>query len=557
METGKTSTAGVAPESGFMVEFVKFAVAFTFAILVLVIVYFYHEGIPQQMFLAVAAMIGAYMAMNIGANDVANNVGPAVGSGAITLGGAIIIAAIFEAAGALIAGGDVTKTIREGIIDPKKITDIIATAGATKHLAEAEILEISRNTFLWLMAAALLGGAIWLNIATSVGAPVSTTHSIVGGVVGAGIAAAGWNVVAWAKIGKIVASWFISPVMGGIVAALFLIIIKKTIFYKEDMVSAAKKVVPVLIGAMAFAFATYLALKGIKNLIKLSLVQSLGIGAAVGIVVWLVVIPMIKGTSARLENTRAQINTLFTVPLIFSAGLLCFAHGANDVANAIGPLSAIRSVLAEMANPDSTAIIPEKAPVAMWIMMVGALGLVVGLATYGPKLVKTVGSEITELDQSRAWSIAMSSAVVVIIASWLGLPVSSTHTALGGVFGVGFLRIYLAGRFDKRIEDVKENYVRKIKQKLAHLQDEMGQLETDEEKATVQNMIDKRQKELDDIAAGKVDFSQSEQVEKIEKEKLLKFEIFYRILAAWFITVPVAALLSAMLFFTIRGVMLP
>jgi len=556
METGTTTATGV-PEKNFMAEFVKFAISFTFAILVLLLVYFYNEGIPQRMFLAVAAMIGAYMAMNIGANDVANNVGPSVGSGAITLGGAIILAAIFEAAGALIAGGDVTKTIRKGIIDPAKITDGIAAAGAAKHMTQAAILDISRNTFLWLMAAALLGGAIWLNVATAVGAPVSTTHSIVGGVVGAGIAAGGWYVVSWGKIGTIVASWFISPIMGGVVAAVFLIIIKQTILYKEDMVSAAKKVVPVLIGVMTMAFVTYLALKGVKNLIKLSLGQSLMIGLGTGVVVWLAVIPMIKSAASRLTNTRTSINTLFTVPLIFAAGLLCFAHGANDVANAVGPLSAIKAVLHEMANPDSTSVIPSKASIAMWIMMIGALGLAVGLATYGPKLVRTVGSEITELDQSRAWSIAMASAIVVIVASWLGLPVSSTHTALGGVFGVGFLRIYLAGRFDKRIDDVKQTHIKKVKQKLAHLQEEMGQLETDEERATVQSLIDKRQKELSDIESGKITPEDGQQIEKIEKEKLLKFDLFYKIIAAWFITVPIAAVLSAILYFTIRGAMLP
>jgi PiT family inorganic phosphate transporter len=537
-----------------MTDFVKFATAFTFAIVTMVIVYFYNEGVDQRMFLAVAALIAAYMAMNIGANDVTNNVGPAVGAGAITLGGALLIAVIFEAAGSLLAGGDVTQTISKNIINTGKIAENLAASGAAHHLTDAEILLYSRNTVLWLMAGALLGGAIWLNVATASGAPVSTTHSIIGGVVGSGIAAAGWSVVDWAEIGRIVMSWFISPVLGGLCAALFLIIIKKTILFKEDMVSASKKVVPILVAIMTFSFVTYLALKGIRNIVKLSLLQSAMIGGGAGIVTWLALIPTLKSAGERMQNTREAVNKLFQIPIIFSAALLCFAHGANDVANAVGPLTAIRAVLEEMGDPASTAIIPPKAPIVVWVMWLGALGLVVGLGTYGPKLIKTVGSEITEMDNVRAWSIAMSSAIVVIVASWMGLPVSSTHIALGAVFGVGFLRIYLASRFDDRVEQVKEQHIRKTKQKLAHLEEELGQLETDEERATVQTLIERKQKELSDIAAGNVDFGG--EIEQIEKDKLLKMSLVYKIFAAWFITVPAAAIISALSYYLIRGFML-
>jgi len=199
------------------------------------------EITANHTFLIISAVIGGYMALNIGANDVANNVGPAVGSKALTLTGAIFMAMIFESAGALIAGGEVVSTIKKGIIDPALINDT--------------------DTFIWLMLAALLAAALWLNIATFLGAPVSTTHSIVGGVLGAGIAAGGFGIANWAVFGKIAASWVISPVLGGLIAACFLYIIKRNITYKEDMLLSAKKVVPLLIAIMAWAFSTYLILK--------------------------------------------------------------------------------------------------------------------------------------------------------------------------------------------------------------------------------------------------------------------------------------------------------
>jgi PiT family inorganic phosphate transporter len=226
---------------------------------------------------------------------------------------------------------------------------------------------------------------------------------------GAGIISSGWELVNWATMAKIAASWVISPVLGGLIAALFLYIIQDRIFHKENTLESAKKVVPFLIALMSFAFITYLALKGIKKIIKLDITIALFFGAVFGIVTYMVVKPLIVKASTKLSNTKTDINKLFTLPLIFAAALLCFAHGANDVANAIGPVSAIYEAV-------QTDTIAKKAAIPIWIMIVGAIGLAIGLATYGPKLIKTVGSEITDLDQSRAWSIAMSSAIVVIIA---------------------------------------------------------------------------------------------------------------------------------------------
>lgn len=479
------------------------------------------EGIEGGFILVVAAVVGGYMAMNIGANDVANNVGPAVGSKALTLTGAIIIAAIFEAGGALIAGGDVVSTIKKGIINPSAIGDA--------------------DTFIWLMLAALLAGALWLNLATYVGAPVSTTHSIVGGVLGAGIAAGGWGIANWDQMGAIAASWVISPVLGGLIAAGFLYLIKRTITYKKDMRVAAKKMVPFLIFLMAWAFSTYLALKGVKKLIKLDFVSALAIGFAIAVVIYFVVKGLVAKAADRLDNDKSGVNKLFTIPLIFAAALLSFAHGANDVANAVGPLAAINDSIINHG-------VSTKASIPLWVMMVGALGIALGLALFGPKLIKTVGSEITELDQTRAFSIAMAAAITVIIASQLGLPVSSTHIAVGGVFGVGFLREYLKSSHARMMDEIKSHHQ-------GADQEEVEQFLADFENATIEEkgaMLKQLKKKT---ASAELSKKERKQLKKAYKQELVKRSAVYKIAAAWIITVPASGTLAAILFFVIRGVM--
>ncbi len=368
---------------------------------------------PGSLIVVAAAAIGAYMAINIGANDVANNMGPAVGSQAITLGWALVIAAICETAGALLAGGEVVGTVSRGIIAPESVA-------APEH-------------FVWAMMAALMAGALWINLATWLGAPVSTTHSIVGGVMGAGIAAAGFAAVEWTMMGRIAASWVISPVMGGAMAAMFLAIVQRLIISPEDKIAAARRWVPVILGIMAGVFTTYMALKGISKLVSFSLLQSVLIGGAVGVPVALVLRPVIKRQSEGMENRNRSLKALFALPLVFSAAMLSFAHGANDVANAVGPLAAIVHAVQEGDTADRVSI-------PLWVMAIGAIGLSVGLVLFGPRLIHLVGSEITRLNAIRACCVALAAAVVVIIASWLGLPVSSTHIAIGGIFGVGFYR---------------------------------------------------------------------------------------------------------------------
>jgi len=527
-------------------DLTRLGFALFFMIAVLTYSFLSNGGIPNNMFLAVAALIGAYMAMNIGANDVANNVGPAVGSKALTLTTAIIIAAIFEAAGALIAGGEVVKTIKKGIID------ISAFGG-------------NPDPFIWAMMAALLAAALWLNFATMMKAPVSTTHSIVGGVMGAGIAAAGFSIVSWGTMGKIAASWVISPVLGGLIAAAFLFAIKKSIVFQDDKVAAAKKYVPIFVALMSWAFVTYLTLKGLKkiwpqvvdilNFIPLvsiemtkkpTLTTALVLGFIVAITTYFLVKSNLK-EKQELKNSRESVNTLFTIPLIFAAALLSFAHGANDVANAIGPLAAISDAVVNGG-------ISSKASIPLWVMGVGALGIALGLALYGPKLIKTVGSEITELNQIRAFSIAMAASITVIIASQLGLPVSSTHIAIGGVFGVGFLREYLQLSSTHATIEEDKTTIKDEKETLNALAAELKKLDKKDEKTQTDY---ERVVELYKLIAHeeKLIKSTKKHMKQTKKVEYVKRDAVKKIIAAWVITVPAAATLAAILFFMIKGIM--
>ncbi|MCP4381259.1 MAG: inorganic phosphate transporter [Hyphomicrobiales bacterium] len=513
-------------EEGLLVnrgELFRLGSGVLFIVLIMLLAIARGLGGPHDTILIMAAMIGGYMALNIGANDVANNVGPAVGSRAITLTGAIIIAVVFEAAGALIAGGDVVGTIKNGIIDPEMIGDTY--------------------TFIWLMMAGLLAAALWLNFATAVGAPVSTTHSIVGGVLGGGIAAGGWGIADWAEVGRIAASWIVSPVLGGIIAAAFLYIIKRTITYQPDLLAAARRVAPVLVAIMAWAFTTYLMLKGLKKLWPVDFVTASLVGLAVATAVWVIMRRHVVRVAPGLTNDKNGVNELFTVPLIFAAALLSFAHGANDVANAVGPLAGISEAVMH-------GDIAGKAPIPLWVMLVGAAGIALGLALYGPKLIRTVGSEITELDKARAFCVALAAAITVIIASQLGLPVSSTHIAVGGVFGVGFLREYLKVSYSRMIEEIREHHVGQDGETVDVF---LARFEA----ASVQEKGQMVQRLKAGGSAGALLRAERKGLRKIQRVELVKRTLLLRIAAAWVVTVPASALLSAMIFFMIRGALLP
>ena len=502
---------------------IRLGIALAFIAAVMIYTGIVFEATPNSALLVASAVIGAYMAMNIGANDVANNVGPIVGSGALTLTAAIAIAAVFEAAGALIGGGDVVSTVKRGIIDPADFAD--------------------SRVFIWAMMAALLGGAIWLNLATAVGAPVSTTHSIVGGVMGAGIAAQGWDVVNWESMAKIASSWVISPVMGGLIAAGFLFGLKRLIFFKPDLIASARSVIPVVIAIMAWASATYLSVKGLKNVIPMSFGTALIVGLLAAIVTYGLVRPIIRRLAPGLPPTREGVNQLFTIPLIFAAGLMSFAHGANDVANAVGPLAGIYDAIVNRG-------VSGKVEIPIWILTVGAVGISVGLALYGPKLIRTVGSEITELDRSRAFCIALAAAITVIVASQLGLPISSTHVALGAVFGVGFLREFLDFRFSRAVDKITSQY-----------QDsDDGEIERYLSSFLNASMEDKDSmlKELKSMGSeGLLTDKDRRRLRKAYRRQLVKRSALLKIVSAWIITVPISALLAALFYFTLRGMLLP
>ena len=439
-------------------------------------------GVSSDMtMVVVAAILGGYMALNIGANDVANNVGPAVGSRALTLVGALVIAAVFESAGALLAGGEVVNTISKGIIDPSLVDDA--------------------SVFVLAMLSALIAAALWVNLATFVGAPVSTTHAVVGGVMGAGIAAVGFQLVNWGTMGAIAASWVISPLLGGVIAAAFLAFIKTNLIYQDDKIAAARRWVPMLVAIMAGAFAWYLAIKGFKRIWQPDTATVAVIGIVTFFAVWAIMRPLIRRQSEGMENRNQSLRVLFRIPLICSAALLSFAHGANDVANAIGPLAAILSTV-------QSGDITSKVEVPIWIMTIGAFGISLGLFLYGPKLIRMVGDQITKMNPMRAYCVALSAAITVIIASWLGLPVSSTHIAVGAVFGVGFFREYYTKRSKRRRDMVTRS----------------GKSEASKEDPPVAPEVQRYR-------------------------KLVRRSHFLTIIAAWVITVPAAALTSALIFF--------
>jgi len=371
-------------------------------------------------FLTMAVIFGFYMTWGIGANDVANAMGTSVGSGAITVKQAIIIAAIFEFAGAFIAGGQVTKTIRKGIIDPSTITN------------NPEIL-------VYGMLAALLAAAIWLMVASTRGWPVSTTHTIVGAIVGFAMAGIGMDAVNWGKIGGIVASWLVSPLIGGTIALLLMLSVRKLILNADQPFQQAKKWGPVYVFLVGFIVALVTLFKGLKHLkLELSGPESFAAALVVGIIVAVIGRMMINKVkvdeSADRDFHYASVEKAFTPLMIFTACAMAFAHGSNDVANGIGPLAAVVSIV------NSGGEVTQKAGLPIWILILGGGGIVIGLATMGYKVMQTIGTKITELTPTRGYCATLAAASTVVLASKTGLPVSTTHIAVGAVMGVGLAR---------------------------------------------------------------------------------------------------------------------
>jgi PiT family inorganic phosphate transporter len=444
-----------------------------------------------------ASVMAAYMAMNIGANDVTNNVGAAVGAKAITLVGALAIAFVFEILGAFLAGRGVVDTIKGGIIHPGTISD------------SGVVIEI--------MLAALLSAAVWINAATWLNAPVSTTHSIVGSIMGAATAAAGIGAVNWAVIAQIALSWLVSPILGAAIAIGFLWFIKETIIYTEDKVAAARRWVPVLLAVMTGAFIAYLIIILGGRFPRLNMYHATISGTTLGLASYFWFRILVAKQAEGLENRNQSLKVLFRMPLIFAAALMSFAHGANDVANAIGPLGAI-------VEATGIQTFARNLDAPYWVTAIGALGISVGLALYGPRLIRVVGSQITRLNPVRAFCVAMAAAITVIIASALGLPVSSTHIAVGSVFGVGLFREWYTANSAKR-----RDYI-------------LARAAPDE----LPKLLAAAERDDDDDEGGK------------ERDRgyryLVRRSYLTSIMAAWLVTVPASGLLGALLVIILRTV---
>lgn len=367
--------------------------------------------------LVLACAFGFFMAWGVGANDVANAMGTSVGSKALTIKQAILIAMVFEFLGAYLAGGSVTQTIRSGILESEMI---------------------SPEQMIFGMLASLLAAGTWLFIASMKGWPVSTTHSIIGAVIGFGAVGVSMDAVNWGGVAPIVASWVISPTLSGFVAFLVFMSVHKLILDTEKPFENAKKYVPFYMFAVGFFVALMTVTKGLKHVgLDLSPLQSFGLAVGTGLAVTALGVVLLTRVKADPEADKnfhfASVEKVFAILMIFTACAMAFAHGSNDVANAVGPLAAIVGVL-------QTGTISDQSLVPGWVLLLGGIGIVIGLATYGYRVIATIGKHITELTPSRGFAAELATAITVVGASGAGLPVSTTHTLVGAVLGVGIAR---------------------------------------------------------------------------------------------------------------------
>ena len=371
-------------------------------------------------FLILAGVFGLFMAWGIGANDVANAMATSVGSKAITIKQAVIIAAIFEFAGAVLAGGQVTKTIRKGIVD-------------------ADLLSATPELLLYGMLASLLAAGIWLLIASRNGWPVSTTHSIVGAIVGFAMVGIGMDAVRWDKVGFIVASWVVSPLLAGFISFVLFSSVQKLILNTEHPFENAKKYVPMYMFLVGFIIALVTFVKGLKHV---GLENTVGENYFYALLIGLVVMVLGRFYVAKIKLDPkadrdfhfANVERVFGVLMVVTACAMAFAHGSNDVANAIGPVAAVVSIV------NSGGEVAAKSTLPIWVLALGGVGIVLGLMMYGKKVIATVGHQITELTPSRGFAATLAAATTVVLASGTGLPISTTHTLVGAILGVGLAR---------------------------------------------------------------------------------------------------------------------
>ena len=373
----------------------------------------------EIVYVSLAALFGLFMAWGIGANDVANAMATSVGSKALTIRQAILVAAVFEFLGAVLAGGEVTSTIRKGIVD-------------------ADLLAGAPELLVYGMLASLLSAGTWLLIASRKGWPVSTTHTIVGAIVGFAAVGIGIDAVQWGEVGAIVMSWVVSPLTAGFIAYLIYLSVQRLILRQEDPLARAKRYVPVYIFLAAFTIVLVTILKGLKHVgLDLNLTNSYLIAVAIALAIALVgaiAIHRIKpDPKAEKRQHFYTVERVFAVLMVVTACSMAFAHGSNDVANAIGPLAAVISIA-------KTGIVGAEAVLPIWVLLIGGTGIVVGLATFGIHVIATVGKKITQLTPSRGFAAELAAATTIVIASGTGMPISTTHTLVGAVLGVGLAR---------------------------------------------------------------------------------------------------------------------
>jgi PiT family inorganic phosphate transporter len=372
-----------------------------------------------QLYVGLAALFGIFMAWGIGANDVANAMATSVGAKALTIKQAIFVAAIFEFAGAVLAGGEVTSTIRKGIVD-------------------ASLLSDSPDLFIYGMLSSLLAAGIWLLIASKKGWPVSTTHSIVGAIVGFAAVGIGVEAVHWSKVGTIVMSWVISPLTAGLISFLIFRSVQKLILEKEDPLPRAKKYVPVYMFFAGFNITLVTIFKGLKH-VGLQLTTFEAYLAAILIGVGIAAIGKVAINRIEVDKKAEKqfhyhtVERVFGVLMVITACGMAFAHGSNDVANAIGPVAAVVSTAA-------SGVVGQKAAIPVWVLFLGGVGIVIGLATYGRRVIATVGEKITHLTPSRGFAAELAAATTIVVASGTGIPISTTHTLVGAILGVGMAR---------------------------------------------------------------------------------------------------------------------